>query len=68
MYHVKVGEFLQQHIGEWIGWSRNPPLASNIGGVWERQIGTVQNILNSLLKSHGACLFADLVDGSRSNC
>ena len=33
-----------------------PPLASNMGGVWERQIRTAQNILNSLLKAHGASL------------
>ena len=33
--NVKIGEFLQQHDGEWIWWMRNPPLASNMGGVWE---------------------------------
>ena len=33
-----------------------PPLASNMGGVWECQIRTAQNILNSLLKTHGASL------------
>ena len=54
MDHVKVGEFLQQHGSEWIQWKRNPPLASNIGGVWERRIRTAQN--NSLLKTHGASL------------
>ena len=56
MDHVKIGEFLQQHGGEWIWWKRNPPLASNMGGVWERQIRTARNILNSLLKTHGASL------------
>ena len=34
----------------------NPPLANNMGGVWERQIRSAQNILNSLLKTHGASL------------
>ena len=34
MDHVKIGEFLQQHGGEWIWWKRNPLLASNMGGVW----------------------------------
>ena len=56
MDHVKIGEFLQQHGGEWIWWKRNPPVASNMGGVWERQIRTARNILNSLLKTHGASL------------
>ena len=42
--------------GEWIWWKRNIPLASNMGGVWERQISTAPNILNSLLKTHGASL------------
>ena len=26
------------HVADWIQWKRNPPLASHIGGVWERQI------------------------------
>ena len=56
MDHVKIGEFLQQHGGEWIWWKRNPPLASNVGGVWEHQIRTARNILNLLLKTHGASL------------
>ena len=56
MNHVKTGQFLQQHGGEWIWWKRNSPLASNMGGVWEHQIRTARNILNSLLKTHGASL------------
>ena len=56
MDHVRIGEFLQQNSGEWIWWKRNPPLASNMGGVWERQIKTARDILNSLLKTHGASL------------
>ena len=58
--NVKIGEFLQQRDGEWIWWMRNPPLASNMGGVWECYIRTAQNILNSLLKTHGA----SVTDGS----
>ena len=54
--HIRIGEFLQQNGGEWIWWKRNPLLASNTGGVWERQIRTTRNILNSLLKTHGASL------------
>ena len=34
----------------------NPPLASHIGGVWERQIRSARNILSSLMKTHGGSL------------
>ena len=37
-------------------WKRNPPPASNKGGVWERQIRSAHSILNSLLKTHGSNL------------
>ena len=56
MDHVKIGEFLQQHGGEWIWWKRNPQLASNIGGGGECQIRTALNILKSLWKTHGVSL------------
>ena len=56
MDHVKIGEFLQQNSSEWVWLKRKPPLASNMGGVSERQIKTARNILNSLLKTHGSSL------------
>jgi hypothetical protein len=31
----------------------NPPSSSHMGGVWERQIRTVRNILNGLLRRYG---------------
>ena len=37
-------------------WKRNPPLSSNIEGVWECQIRSARAILNSLLKTHGSSL------------
>ena len=37
-------------------WKRNPPLASNMRGVWERQIRRALSILNSLLKTYGSNL------------
>ena len=37
-------------------WKRNPPLSSNMGGVWECQIQSPKAILNSLLKTHGSSL------------
>ena len=33
-----------------IAWKFNPPLASHMGGVWERQIRTIRRILKVLLK------------------
>ena len=41
-----------EHGGQWIQWKRNPPAASNMGGVWERQIRSAHSILVALLKIH----------------
>ena len=35
---------------------KNTPLASHMGGVWERQILSPRAILSSLLKTHGQSL------------
>jgi hypothetical protein len=37
-------------------WKRNPPFASHMGGVWERQVRSVRMVLSSLLKNHGSIL------------
>ena len=39
-----------------IDWIRNPATASNFGGVWERQIRSVRNIMAALMKQHGHSL------------
>ena len=39
-----------------IDWLFNPPSASHMGGVWERQIRTVRKVLNSLMIDHAARL------------
>ena len=54
--HEKIRGFLQSKGADWIEWQRNPPHASHMGGVWERQIRSVRNILSSLLKTHGHIL------------
>ena len=56
MNHKKINEFMLEHGGQWIQWKRNPPTASNMGGVWERQIGSTRSILVALLKIHGTSL------------
>ncbi|XP_068204676.1 uncharacterized protein [Palaemon carinicauda] len=37
---------------ESISWTFNPPTASHMGGVWERQIRTVRKVLTPLFKEH----------------
>ena len=56
MDHIKIGNFLKENGGEWMIWKRNPPLSSNMGGVWECQIRSARAILNFLLKTHGSSL------------
>ena len=56
MNHKKVNELMLEHGGQWIQWKRNPPTASNMGGVWERKIGSTRSILVALLKIHGTSL------------
>ena len=56
MNHKKINEFMLEHGGQWIQWKRNPPTASNMGGVWKRQIRSVLLILVALLKIHGTSL------------
>ena len=50
MDHDKITEKLRK---QQIDWRFNPPGASHMGGVWERQIRTVQRILSTLLREHG---------------
>ena len=52
MNHEKISEFLLSEKCDWIKWERNPPSASHMGGVWERQIRTIRAILSSLIKNH----------------
>ena len=56
MDHNQISQNLQRCGADWITWIRNPPTASHMGGVWERQIRTARNILNALLKTHGRSL------------
>ena len=56
MDHIKITNFLEENGGEWIHWKKNPPLSSNMRGVWERQIWSARAVLNSLLKTYGTSL------------
>ena len=39
-----------------IKWKRNPPAASHMGGVWERQVRSVRSILSALMREYGHVL------------
>ena len=52
----KIANYLQSEMCDWIDWEKNTPNASHMGGVWERQIRTIRDVLSSLLKSHDSVL------------
>ena len=56
MNHEQVKHYLQKNGSDRITWENNPPTASNMGGIWERQIRTASTILNALLKTHSCSL------------
>ena len=56
MNHSKIKQFLQKNGADWLVWIRNTPAAIHMGGVWEQQIKSAENILSSLLKTHGTSL------------
>ena len=42
---------------DWIiQWKQNPPAASHMGGVWERQIRSIRSILSALMRDFGRTL------------
>ena len=52
----KVHNHLINKNCEWIKFKINVPVASHMGGVWERQIRTVRNVLAALLEESGTQL------------
>ena len=48
MDHAKIASHLRVNGCDWIDWERNVPVASHMGGVWERQIRTVRGVLSSI--------------------
>ena len=56
-----------------ISWLFNTPLASNMGGVWERQIRTVRRVLaglsrEQLLTDESLHTFMIMAEGIINNC
>ena len=56
MNHEQVKHYLQKNGTDWITWENNPPAASNMGAIWERQIRTARTILDALLKTRSCSL------------
>ena len=54
--HRKIPRFILNQNADWIVWKINPPLASHMGGVWERQIRSARSILSSLLRTQSKSL------------
>ena len=50
--HSKIQRFMLNRNADWIVRKRNPPLASHMGGVWERQSRFARSILSSFLRSN----------------
>ena len=49
-------EYLLENGCDWIAFKMNAPHSSHMGGVWERQIGTVRRTLEALLMKNGTQL------------
>lgn len=51
MKKEKIEKYLREQGCEW---SFNPPHASNFGGAWERQIGTIRRVLSAMFAELGS--------------
>lgn len=56
MNHEEMQRELLRDNCDWFTWKMNIAHASHMGGMWERQIRTVQSVLTGLLQSHGSQL------------
>ena len=52
MDNKRIGDFLLKKRADWIVWKKNPPMASHMVAVWERQIKYARTILSSLIRTH----------------
>ena len=56
MNHNKIQRFMLNQNLDWTMWKRNPPLASHMGGIRERQIRYARSIVSSLLRTQSRSL------------
>lgn len=59
--NVEDGAIKQHMYNTGTEWIFNPPRASHFGGVWERMIGTIRRVLNSMLSEHKTDLSHDIL-------
>ena len=57
----RTNDFLMELGEEWKSWKRNPPMVSNMRGVWERQIRSARSICSAMLGNHGESLSGELL-------
>ena len=48
-----IRQFLLKENCDYFGFKMNVPVASHMGGIWERQIRSVRNVMSYLLHEHG---------------
>lgn len=53
MNEDQIRQFLLQEGCDYVTFKTNVPNASHMGGVWERQIRSVRNVLVALMRDHG---------------
>ena len=56
MDHSRINAFLLERSCDLVDWKKNPPSASHMGGVWERQIRSVRNVLTGTLREQSNAL------------
>ena len=56
MDEKRINDFFMELGGEWKSSKRNPPVASNLGGVLEWQIRSARSILSVMLRNHDESL------------
>ena len=49
-------EIKAELLKERVDWNKNSACASNFGGGWERQIRSIRNVMNGLIREHGSRL------------
>ena len=52
MDNQRIWDLLLKKRADQIVWQKNPPMASHMGGAWERQIRSARIILSSLIRTH----------------
>ena len=56
MNQKQIRQHLLKSGTDWVKWQKNPPGASHMGDIWERQILSARKIFGELLKTHGSSL------------